>query len=288
MKEKIKYCQNAKIEDCSFSFDRVHVVCNEQITVHQQNTWELSYVITGSGQRMIGDRIETFSAGEVILIPPNIPHYWTFSEKFTDSEGKIENITIEFSNVFLKKCKNTFPELLETVLTLQKITNAIAFSGETLQKIQQTLISMTTQNMLERLASFILLFDLISQQKDGNNVGNAVVNDDNINKLKRVELYVMNHFQHEIRLEDIARFAGFGKSGFCVFFRKMTDKTFFAYLTEFRIKSACQMLQTTNLSVSEICFLCGFRDLPYFNRTFRKIKGMTPTAFRRLFTRAMN
>ena len=282
MKEQLKYCQNLNVEDRSFNFDWVHVACNEQITVHQQNTWELSYIITGSGRRMIGDRIEMFSAGEAILIPPNIPHCWTFDEKFTDSEGKIENITIEFSNSFLEKCKNTLPELSEAVLILQNTANAIAFSGETLHKIQQLLISMVNQNRLERLASFILLFALISQHKDTRNVGNHIVSENDNNTLKRVELYVMNHFPHEIRLEDIARFAGFGKSGFCVFFRKMKGKTFFAFLTEFRINSACQMLQTTDLSISEICFLCGFRDLPYFNRTFKKIKRMTPTEFRRL------
>lgn len=282
MEGKIKYCQNINIENCSFSFDRVHVFYNEQITVHQQYTWELSYVITGGGHRMIGDKIEPFSAGEVILIPPNIPHCWTFDEKFVDSKGKIESITIEISSKFLEKCKNTFPELSETILMLQNTVNAIAFSGETLQKIQQVLISMTTQNTLERLAAFILLLDLISQKKDSNSVGSFVVNDDNVNKLKRVELYVMNHFPQEVRLEDVACFAGLGKSGFCVFFRKMTGKTFFAFLTEYRIKSACQMLQITDFSVSEICFSCGFRDLPYFNRTFKKAKGMTPTEFRRL------
>lgn len=59
----------SQTEKQSCTFDHVHLAPNEQIGMHQQSTWELSYVITGAGMRMIGDMTEPFTSGEVILIP---------------------------------------------------------------------------------------------------------------------------------------------------------------------------------------------------------------------------
>ena len=72
--------------------------------------WELSYVITGSGTRIVGDLMETFSNGEVVLIPPNIPHCWSFDKNIHDDKGKIENITIIFPDSLFDKCAYVFPE----------------------------------------------------------------------------------------------------------------------------------------------------------------------------------
>ncbi len=57
MLNKIKYTHIPEVKEYSFHFDHVRIYWNEQITFHQQKTWELSYVITGSGTRIIGDMI---------------------------------------------------------------------------------------------------------------------------------------------------------------------------------------------------------------------------------------
>ena len=64
------------------------------------------------------------------------------------------------------------------------------------------------------------------------------------------------------------------------FLKKMTGKTFFSYLAEYRIESSCQMLTKTNMAIAEICFASGFKDIPYYNRVFKKIKAVTPTEYR--------
>ena len=51
----------------SFTFENVHLAPDEQIGLHQQSTWELSYVIVGSGMRLIGDMTEPFLGGEVVM-----------------------------------------------------------------------------------------------------------------------------------------------------------------------------------------------------------------------------
>ncbi len=149
MKQNLKYYPKARTH--TFHFDHVHIKWNQQVPLHQQETWELSYIITGSGVRIIGDIVENFSKGEIILIPPNIPHCWSFDESVHDSEGNIENITIVFENDFLESCKNIFPELLNSISELQSNKNAVSFKNELLEQLQTLMASMIHQNNIERL-----------------------------------------------------------------------------------------------------------------------------------------
>ncbi|KIC61998.1 AraC family transcriptional regulator [Chryseobacterium taiwanense] len=279
MKQNLKYYPRARTH--TFHFDHVHIKWDQQVPLHQQETWELSYIITGSGARIIGDVVENFSKGEVILIPPNIPHCWSFDESVHDNEGKIENITIVFENDFLESCKNIFPELFNSISELQNNENAVSFKDGLLEKIQILMTSMIHQNSIERVSSFIKLLELISYCKDMQIVGRPVIENKREKKLQEIYLFILSNFQRNISLEEISKSVGMQKSSFCVFFKKMTGKSFFTYLTEFRIESSCQMLLKTKLSIAEICIASGFNDIPYYNRVFKKIKKVTPTQFRK-------
>jgi len=280
MEESLKYTSTSGKDNKSFFFDHVHIAWNNQITLHQQDSWELSYVITGQGVRAIGDMVEPFSEGEVIMIPPNIPHCWTFDETVHDKEGKIENITLTFFNEQLDIFAKSFPELSGCISALLKHPDAISFKGEIRSRIQQILLAMTAETEPERLSSFIRLLTLMSSSEKGIVVGHPTVNDKKNRKMQDIYLYVMNNYQHAITLDEVARFAGMEKSSFCVFFKKMHHKSFFSFLTDYRIECSCQMLLKTSKSIAEICLTSGFRDVPYYNRVFKRIKKMTPTEFR--------
>ena len=107
---KEKYKNNISHENTSFTFDYVHLDPKEQIGLHHQPSWELSYIIYGTGIRLIGDTNEYFENGEVILIPPHIPHCWYFDGNITDYRGRIANITVKFDNEFLNRCSQCFTE----------------------------------------------------------------------------------------------------------------------------------------------------------------------------------
>ena len=110
MEENIRYCHFTLPEGKSFSFDHVHIFPGDQITLHQSAEWEISYIIKGSGTRVLGGVQEAFSSNEIIMIPPNVPHCWSFDPNDHDDDGKIENITIIFPQSLLEKCADIFPE----------------------------------------------------------------------------------------------------------------------------------------------------------------------------------
>jgi YesN/AraC family two-component response regulator len=280
MKENIKYAHNPNDKELSFQFDHVHIFREEQISLHQQITWELSYVITGRGIRIIGDTVEPFSQGEVILIPPNIPHYWSFEESVHYEKGKIENITITFTDGLMNNVKKVFPELAGCISQIQKYTNAISFEGEILSNLQIKMTDMVLQTDEMRVSMLIQLFALMSVSEKTSVVGHPVTDNKQTQRMQSIRLYVMNNYQHDITLDDISKFVYMEKSSFCIFFKRMTGKSFFSFLMEYRIESSCNMLSKTNMSISEICYASGFRDIPYYNRVFKKIMGITPSTYK--------
>lgn len=278
MRNDIKYYPKMGLQ--TFHFDHVHITWDQQVPLHQQETWELSYVITGGGVRTIGDVVENFSKGEIILIPPNIPHCWSFDENVHDDDGLIENITIVIENDFLEKCKVMFPELSVVIAKILNNENAVSFQGEILERLRGLMLLMIGQESIERLSSFVKLLELVSHCNEMQVVGGPVSENKKEKKLQEIRLFVLSNYQRNITLDEMAKFAGMQKASFCVFFKKMTGKSFFTFLTEFRVDSSCEMLLKTKLSIAEISVHSGFSDVPYYNRIFKKIKGTSPGKYR--------
>lgn len=57
-----------------FSFEHVVLSPKDQIGLHKQSSWELSYIVRGEGIRTIGDTKERFQAGEIVLVVPDMQH----------------------------------------------------------------------------------------------------------------------------------------------------------------------------------------------------------------------
>ena len=79
-----------------FSFEHVVLSPKDQIGLHKQSSWELSYIVRGEGIRTIGDTKERFQAGEIVLVVPDMQHQWCFNTPTDGKDGMIENITITF------------------------------------------------------------------------------------------------------------------------------------------------------------------------------------------------
>ena len=92
--------------------------------------------------------------------------------------------------------------------------------------------------------------------------------------------YIQKNYKHKISLKEIARAAHISVSRLCHLFKEQLNTTVFDYLTHLRIKQAQSLLLSTDKTCIEVCFDSGFSNLSYFNRTFKRRVGMTPTQFR--------
>ena len=102
-----------------------------------------------------------------------------------------------------------------------------------------------------------------------------------IHKLKKVLKYIRDNFANEITLDDMAREADLSTKYFCSFFKSMTGTTPVKYLLTYRIERAARKLLSTDESITQIAYDCGFNDLSYFIKTFKEIKRITPKNYRK-------
>lgn len=102
-----------------------------------------------------------------------------------------------------------------------------------------------------------------------------------IRQLRKVLDFIDKNYSQPITLEQLADAASMSPKYFCRFFSQMTHRTPMNYLNYQRIEHACYALSTGDLTVTEVAYACGFNDLSYFIKTFRKYKGVTPGQYRR-------
>lgn len=100
--------------------------------------------------------------------------------------------------------------------------------------------------------------------------------------LRRILDFVNNHYSRAITIEEIARAVNFSPNYFCRFFKKYMGKTFSDYLRDYRCIKAEALLGTTDKTVTEIALEVGFGSVSYFDKVYKKIKGHTPSAEKRL------
>ncbi|SHE12895.1 L-rhamnose operon transcriptional activator rhaR [Chlamydia abortus] len=97
---------------------------------------------------------------------------------------------------------------------------------------------------------------------------------------KAVE-YIHNHYQEEIRLEQICKLAMLSKTYFCYLFKYFTGKTFNEYLIDLRVRKSTELLLLSDLSITDVCFWVGFNDPTYFSRIFKKHTGVSPSYYKK-------
>lgn len=103
----------------------------------------------------------------------------------------------------------------------------------------------------------------------------------------RAKQFIEEHKAEEISLRDVAKVVNVSTFYFCKLFKKATGMTFTEYLSQVRISKAKNLLLNPNLRVSEIAYDIGYQSLTHFNRTFHRIVGQSPTAYRKAITKGM-
>lgn len=111
-----------------------------------------------------------------------------------------------------------------------------------------------------------------------------VTSDENtseINSIKSLISYIHLTCPNKITVKEAADYVKLSPFYFCKIFKKVTNKTFIEFLNDYRITRAEDFLLYTNDSISDISNDLGFCNTNYFDKVFRRVKGCSPSAFRK-------
>ncbi|TVY11312.1 response regulator [Paenibacillus cremeus] len=99
--------------------------------------------------------------------------------------------------------------------------------------------------------------------------------------IKKASDYLQKHFKDEVSLSVVAGHVHMSVSYFSMIFKKTSGVSFVQYINQLRLNEAKSLLLNPELKIYEVAELSGFVSLPYFNRTFKQMEGLSPGDYRK-------
>ena len=254
---------------------------NTDTTWHYHPEIELVYINGGAGKRRIGSHISYYTDGDLILIGSNLPHCG-FTDKFT---GNKNEILVQMKTDFLGQTFFNIPEMKKIQNLLEVAKSGIAFSGSTKQILGDKMEELEFQNDFERILSILHILNELALSDEfkvlnaeGFSLETEVKDNDRINTIFN---HVKTNFQEDIPLIEIADMVSMTVPSFCRYFKKVTNKTFVQFVNERRLVHASKLLNEQTMSITEVCFECGFNNFSHFNKSFKAFTGQNPSEYRK-------
>ncbi len=246
---------------------------------------EIHLITNASGVALVGDHIGRFEPGHFSIIGGGLPHDWV-AEIGPGEVIHKRDVVLQFSAGRLRQAAAFLPELGEIDRLLTLSLRGLDFHGETRRRAAILLPRIGTVRGPERLAVFFELLALLAGSDEYTVLSSSgfVPNLDSVTLtlIDRAQAFIFENIKSDIRLSEVADLVGMQESSFSRFFKKNSGNSFTDYVTKLRISLACRMLADSGTPVTDICFEVGYSNISNFNRLFRKVRGVTPSGYRRL------
>jgi AraC-like DNA-binding protein len=260
---------------------------------HFHPEYQLFIVLKGTGTRFIGDHVQAFSAGDLVLTGPNLPHLWRSDLEYFEGNKKLstEGIVIYFSADFFGSQWLQKTEMYRLRQLLFKAERGMEILGRTAEKLKRMMVQLLTKKDFESLLHLLSILQALAGTDEYRLLANErysnSLKESDTERMNRVHAYVMKNFREKITLDEVAALANMTPSSFSRYFRTHANKTFSEFLTGIRIGYSCKLLIDKKMNIRQACFDSGFNTLSNFNRQFKAFTQYTPLAYRNKFVRGI-
>lgn len=267
--------ENYRYEDYSYKIDKEPCVINSNIvkTVNNHSdiaNWhkniEIQLCVEGSGYVVIDSKKIPFSKGSIIMINSEHIHY-------TATDDYIKYHCIIMKTEFTDNCGLYIEELLfEKAIENEKIKNAV-LDLVTLYKSQNDYY--VAQMQIELLE---ILIELVKEHNQ--NSTKIKTNLKNFDEIRNTISYIRENYNNKVTLDDLAKINYIDKFSLSRKFKQYTGKTIFNYINNYRCKMAKEYIKNGK-SVNEAAELCGFENVSFFTKMFKKQMGELPSYYKK-------
>jgi len=270
--------------DCFTFFSRIKE--GFDFPLHYHDEFELNFIYNAAGtKRIVGDHVEVIDNLELVLIGSNLPHGW-FTHQCQSKE--IHEITIQFhrdlfDEKFLRRNQLSFIRTL-----LERANKGISFSPEVKQAFRPRLEQLTQKSGFDSVLELISILHDLSISRNMRTLSNSSFTSDNFSynsrRIEKAFTFMQSNYDKDISLAGVSKIVNMPEVSFSRFIKKRTGKTYVDSLNEIRLGHASRMLIDTTETIAEVSYKCGFNNLSYFNRIFKKKNGCTPKEFRQNYS----
>lgn len=233
------------------------------VDIHWHEFYEIELILDGTGIYNVDGIDYKIEKGSLFFMSPSSFHHINFTEntKLINFMFTLESCDMDFLCGIFDSAPhisiNLFDFDMDFIHTLAKDTakiNSVKYQSAVLNCV------------LGKIQSLYAAYTTPTPIKDF--------------KMQHAILYIQNHFKENITLRQVAETANYSPNYFGNKFKEYTGVTFKEYIMELKFSFAEKLLKKTNLSVSEICYSCGFNDFSNFMLYFKKRYGTTPKQYR--------
>lgn len=247
---------------------------------HFHPEYEIVYIEGASATRHVGDHISEYEENDLVLIGSNIPHLNFDYGVQTTYRQEVLHIKPSFKKDFVEP----LPELKSLNRLLELSRYGIAFHGKTKKEVGEELKKLHDLQPFEYFMAIMNILKRLSQSNEFELLHTKPYKNRYSKKeqerIRDIYALIDERYQSKIAVDEVAAYCNLTKPAFCRYFKKATGSTFIEFLNQYRISQAKRLL-LKGKNVGEACFECGFESLSYFNRTFKKVTGENPSAFKK-------
>lgn len=233
--------------------------------------YQLLYMVSGHADYLLDGEWQTVSEGKIVLYRPQVPQFYrTYSQvpmlcrwvhfSGTEAASLLEECGMGQGNLFSPGLCPAAEALLKSMVV------------EILHREPMYRIVVESQ-----FRQAMALFGRQMAQRKG-----SVASSSRQRILSIVE-YMNRHYFEPLQTEELAARCGLSKYHFIHLFRMCMGMTPYSYLIRIRMERAETLLQTGDMTVQEVAFVCGYNDPLYFSRAFSRHFGVSPTDYKQRF-----
>ncbi len=241
---------------------------------------ELVYVNQGQGKRHIGNHLSYFNNSQLILLGSNLPHNG-FTDRLTSNGSET---LIQFKPDFLGGSFFDTPEMHDIVQLFERGKKGILFKPETKKGVGPKMENLINYNGFDRIIKLLEILNDLALSEDYtllNADGYAFeTKPQDSMKIDIIYKHINSNFKDHISLDEIADKVSMTVPAFCRYFKKATGKTFTKLVNEYRVVHATKLLSESQMTITDVCFECGFNNFSHFNKLFNEFTGKSASAYR--------
>lgn len=262
--------------------------------LHRHKYIQINYVNKGSGYHIINNQRFDIFKGDIFIIPPFVPHTILLRE-----DVAMEIFEFEFSADFILNSREITEDsdayldfaYLEPFMVVEECVKPRFNLSEKLQIEVEAILNEALTEYQEKGAGYMLLCKalllklLVITGRAYSEEIKGTKTETILNKYKNTVLeslrYIDENFDKNISLREIAHKVCYSSSHFSYLFKAVTGQTFIEYLSRKRIEKAIELLNHTDMNITDISYAVGFNTISNFNKTFKYFTGQTPRAYKK-------
>jgi AraC-like DNA-binding protein len=250
--------------------------------LYQHEEIQICHILRGEGTLVIGDSINPYKKGDVIVIGSFIPHVFK-SDVEASSVSKMTSLFFtkdSFGHEFFD---------LEAFQELRSFFEKSSYGFKLIASKNAVSKLFSKINIATKLQRFILFLDLLKilsfaeHQRLSSFIYAKKYTPVEGKRMSDVLEYTFKNYDKDVSLELVAQVASMTKNSFCKYFKKITNKTYFEFLKEVRVEYACKLIRKHNdMRIADVAYLCGFKNISNFNKQFKTVTNLNPSNFKKL------